>query len=246
MLKHGLGVAGRLCSFRAARERCPERRVTAGEQRDWCGPHRRRATVAAVCARTQPCPGDTPRSTVIVQPGGLIGSKPRRQDLGLPGGGRRLEAFELPDHFLDCVRPFHARVGTGVLPGQQEAQEIAGRHRLDLGAQALDRVVMNARQQPPLAPFVDDNTGRESSAQCEAFALERRERARDLSRRQTKRYRERLLRDWTQTFEPAAHDFDQRFVARPLSLRRAVRRRDYRLEPRGRPDRAGTGAGARP
>ncbi len=67
------GSAG--ARFRAARERCPERRVTAGEQRDRRCPHRRRATVAAVRARTQPRPGDASRSAVIVQPGRLIGSQ---------------------------------------------------------------------------------------------------------------------------------------------------------------------------
>ena len=50
--------------------------------------------------------------------------------------------------------PLHLRVGRDALPVEQEAQEVARRHGLDLGAQPLDRVTVDAREQPALAPFV--------------------------------------------------------------------------------------------
>ena len=40
-----------------------------------------------------------------------------------------------------------------MLPVQQEAHEFRRRHRLDLRAQPVQRVAMNARKQSPVAPF---------------------------------------------------------------------------------------------
>ena len=102
----------------------------------------------------QPRPGDAPGEAVIVEPGRLVVGEARGQDLGLPGAGRRLEAFELPDHRVERVGPLHARIRRDALPGEQEAQEVARGDRLDLGAQALDRVAVDAREQPALAPFL--------------------------------------------------------------------------------------------
>ena len=50
------------------------------------------------------------------------------------------------------------RVGD-LLPGEQEAQKIARGDRLDLRAQALDRVVVDAGEQPPVAPFLGVGAG---------------------------------------------------------------------------------------
>ena len=74
------------------------------------------------------------------------------------------------------------RLGGDPLPAEQEAQEVARRHRLDLGAQALERVAVDAREQPALAPFLDRRAGREAAAHREAFGLERRQRGRDVAR----------------------------------------------------------------
>ena len=52
------------------------------------------------------------------------------------------------------LRTLHPRVGRDALPVEQEAQEVARRDRLDLRAQALDRVAVDAREQPALAPFL--------------------------------------------------------------------------------------------
>ena len=71
----------------------------------------------------------------------------------LPRAGRRLEAFQQRDRGGNRVRPFQARLLRHALPGEQEAQEVARGDRFDLGAQAADRVVMDAGEQPPIAPF---------------------------------------------------------------------------------------------
>ena len=60
--------------------------------------------------------------------------------------GRRLEPFELPQDRGERVRPFHAGVVGCALPREQKAQEVARRDRLDLGAQPLQRIAVNARQ----------------------------------------------------------------------------------------------------
>ena len=120
----------------------------------WCAP----APAGALCrwhcrCAVEPRPGNTSGEAVVIEPRRLVTGKPRRQDLGFPGAGRRFEAFELPDDCIEGVRSFHARVRRHPLPGEQEAQEVARRDRLDLRAQPLDGVAMNARQQPALAPF---------------------------------------------------------------------------------------------
>ena len=213
--------------------------MAAREQRDRGRAHRRDRALAAVraaVARAEPRPGDPAGEALVVEPARLVFGKARRQDLGLPGAGRRLEALELGDHDLERVRPLHARVGRDVLPAEQEAEKIARRDRLDLGPQALDRVAVDAGEQPALAPFVGLRLGREPAAQREALDLERRECGRDRARLEPERRRERLDRERPLALEPAAHDLDQRLVRRPVA-RQAIRRGDRGIEPGFRPER---------
>ena len=149
------------------------------------GAARRSLPLRPPVARPEPRPGDASGEAEIVEPGRLVAGEARRQDLALPGAGRRLEALELADDDFDRVRPRHARIGGDPLPVEQEAQEVARGDRLDLGAQALDRVVVDAGEQPALAPFVRvRRVRREPPAQGEAFGFERRERRRDVLARQ--------------------------------------------------------------
>src|SRR5262249_56541174 len=105
-------------------------------------------------ARRQRHPRHLPRQAAVVEPRRLVAGEPRRQDLALPSPGRRLESLELGDYGIDGIRPLHARVGRDALPGQQEAQDVARRDRLDLRPQPLDRVAVNAGEQSALAPFL--------------------------------------------------------------------------------------------
>ncbi|MGH8733353.1 MAG: hypothetical protein ACREVB_06695, partial [Burkholderiales bacterium] len=109
--------------------------------------------VGARIARTQPRPRDPSGEASLVEPARLVSGKPRRQDLGLPGAGRRLESFELRDDGFQRLRSLHPRIVRHPLPGKEETQEVARRERLDLGAQALDRLVVIAGEQPALAPL---------------------------------------------------------------------------------------------
>src|SRR2546426_10917069 len=52
-----------------------------------------------------------------------------------------------------------------MLPMQQEAHEVGRGDRLDLGAQAVQRVAMNAREQPAIAPFELARSGGKAAAQ---------------------------------------------------------------------------------
>jgi hypothetical protein len=68
-----------------------------------------------------------------------------------------------------------------MLPGEQEAQEVARGHRFDLGPEPLDRIMVNARQETALAPFVLGRPGRETAAHGKTFGFEACERDCDLA-----------------------------------------------------------------
>ena len=154
--------------------RPPQRGMAARQQRDRGRAHRRRPPRRG--ARAQPQPGGMARQAARVEPRRTIVLQPRRQDVAFPGGGRRAEAFELADDGVERSRALDLGVGRDPLPAEQEAQEVAGRHGFDLRPQPLDRVAVDARQQPALAPFVDRRVRREAAAQGKAFGLERRQR----------------------------------------------------------------------
>src|SRR3954462_5055054 len=60
-----------------------------------------------------------------------------------------------------------------MLPVQQEAQEIGRADRLDLRPQAIQRVAMDAGEQPPVAPLELGNPGSEAAAQDATLRLQR-------------------------------------------------------------------------
>ena len=124
-------------------------------------------------------------------------------------------AFQRGQDDGERVRPLCARLRADALPVEQEAQEIARRDRIDLRAEAADRVTMDARQQPAIAPLLIVGARDETSAQDRAFGFERDQRARRRPRLEPERRRQRALRDRPQAFEPAAQNFDQGLLFRP-------------------------------
>src|SRR6516225_1893177 len=66
-----------------------------------------------------------------------------------------------------------------MLPGKQEAQEIACCDWLNFRAQSPNGGVMNARQQPAIAPLLIVDAGIKPSSQDRAFALQRGQRSSD-------------------------------------------------------------------
>src|SRR5450759_1232675 len=197
----------------ASNDQCNRRR--AG--RCW-----RRMALAAI--RTfigwpQPRPSDAPGQALIVEPSRFVVLNAGRQNLGFPSSRWRLETLELLDNCLERLGSFHARVRRHLLPGEQKAEEIARRDRLDLGAQPLDRIVVNSCEQAAVAPFFFCNCRRrEAAAQGKAFRFERSERGQDLARLETEWNRKRGNRDRPLTFEPAAHDLDQGCLRAPFLL----------------------------
>ena len=97
--------------------------------------------------------------------------------------------------------------------------------------------MMDARQQPPVAPLLVVDAGEEASLENGAVAFERGERSRYRVRLKPERRGERRRRDRPQAFEPAAQDLDQRVVPGRRRFGLVVRGRDPRLEPAFRPDR---------
>ena len=213
--------------------------IAPREQCDRRAAHRCGAALAVraiTIARRQPPPSDAAGEAAVVEPLGLVAGKPRGQDFALPGRGGRGEALELLHQRLDRLGAFHAGVIRHALPREQETQEVARGDRLDLGAQALEGIAMNAREQAALAPLIRID-GQEPAAEREAFHFERRERRRDLARGQSKQIGERGLRDRPLAFQSSAHQLDQRLFARPDFLGMAGRRGDGGIEPRVGPER---------
>src|SRR5579863_967788 len=91
---------------------------------------------------------------MLVQPLRLIGRDARRDDLRFPGARRRFVAFEQTEYRRQRIGSLHSRLRQYSLPFAEKPHEIPGLHRFDLGAQALDRVAMNAREQPAFAPLL--------------------------------------------------------------------------------------------
>ena len=110
-----------------------------------------------------------------------------------------------------------------MLPGEQEAEKVPRGDRLDLRPQPPDRIMMDARQEAPIAPLLIVEAGKETSLENCAVALERRERSRDSAGLKSERRGKRRWRDRSETLEPAAQDLDQR-VYPPTMFRRPVRR----------------------
>ncbi len=95
--------------------------------------------------------------------------------------------------------------------------------------------MVDARQQPAVAPLLVVDAGQEAAAQDRAFAFERRQRPGRRARLKSERRRQRRRRDRPEPLEPAAQDLDQRIVARQRLSGLIGGRRDLRFEPRLRP-----------
>src|SRR5438094_904273 len=96
-----------------------------------------------------------------------------------------LEAVEQVEHCREPLGSLGARPFRRPLPAQQKPQEVGGGDRLDLFAQPVEGVTMDARQQATLAPLQLLTARREAAAQHKPLVLQRAESEIDVGRFQT-------------------------------------------------------------
>ena len=144
------------------------RGVLAQKQRDRRSPQRRLAP------RRKPSPGHTAAHAEPVELLRAVVRDACGQHVVLPRGGRELETLELLDHRGEPFGALHLVLARDVLPVQEEAQEVGRAHRLDLGAQAVQRVAVDSREQAPVAPLEFGRSRREASAQDRPWLQEAR------------------------------------------------------------------------
>ena len=152
----------------------PQPRVLAQHQGD------RRAAqrgLARPVRRRQAPPGHAAREAQPVDEVGLVVRDARGEHFVLPGAGGNFAAVELLDHRGEPFGTLQPLLARDVLPVQEEAHEIGGADRLDLGAQPVKRVAVDARQEPAVAPFELGRAGGEPAAQQFAFVFQREQRA---------------------------------------------------------------------
>ena len=121
------------------------------------------ARLGGRAARREPRPRDLAGEAQLVQPRGRVVLDAARRATRLPGGRRRLEALEL-DRLTHAARPSSLRpfgferrpaaAATEVLPAQQEAHVVLRRDRVDLAAQPVEGVAVDAREQPAVAALL--------------------------------------------------------------------------------------------
>ena len=73
--------------------------------------------------------------------------------MALPGDGGDVEALELGDGFEEAALAFELGAGRDVLPAEEEAHEVLRGDRLDLLAQAVEGVAVDAGEEAAVAEF---------------------------------------------------------------------------------------------
>ena len=121
-----------------------------------------------------------------------------------------------------------------MLPDEQKAHVVGGRDRLDLRAQPAQRVAVNAREQPSIAPL--QNAGRfvrcclEAAPQDTSLGFECEQRGLDVRFRNCERPGEGLRGRGTEDGEATAQELNQRLLTRPYPIRPRCRRANRRID----------------
>ena len=163
--------------------RCSARvrsRLGAAQRRQASACSRRNSAIGACGGRAaasarggQPRPADFAGEAEHVEHRRLVAVDARGQHVRAP---TRSAASSKPSSCgrLRAGRRCRSGVSTDrdVLPGEEEAHEVGGADRLDLGAQPVQRVAMDSREQPPVAPFERrSHAPVNCAAQDDAFAI---------------------------------------------------------------------------
>jgi hypothetical protein len=189
--------------------------MLAEEERDGRRRHqaRRRALLAGHGGETRPpC---FSRQADHVEHRRLVSIEPRGKHRPLPRAGRELVAVEDRHDLPQAVESRQPGRRLDVLPAEKEAHEIGRTDRLDVRAQPVQRVAMNAGEQRPVAPFEPGLPGRETSAQYHSVRLEQEQRRLDVRDRQAKGSSHRGGGDRPRQRQAASEDFRYRVAARP-------------------------------
>src|SRR6185503_16903297 len=190
--------------------------MTPAEQGDGGAADRSRGRAGFGSAAREPRPDETAGETLLIEPRRVVLVDSRRQDLCFPCSCRCLEALELCEDGGDSIWPLHPCPRRCTLPLEQETQEIARFHRLDLRPQALHGVAMDARQQPALAPFpLCRRLGGEPAMNRRSFRLQRNECRCHSSWRHANRRRQRCCRYRAQALQTPPRNFDESIVRAP-------------------------------
>src|SRR5204862_7141201 len=110
---------------------------------------------------------------------------------------------------------FAARSRREALPLEQEPQKIGSRDGFDFLPKPVERIAMDTREQPALAPFGDRDAAGEPAAQRKSFVLERRESEIDVDDRQAQRVREITRSGGSDDLAPAAPQLTDRVCSAP-------------------------------
>ncbi len=111
--------------------------------------------MAAVARRGVRRPHATsPVEAQLVEPLGAVARDARGEDVLLPGRRADLEPRSIAIASRNPARPPARRARTEVMTLEQIAQAVLRAHRLDLGAQPIHRVPVDAREEAPIAELV--------------------------------------------------------------------------------------------
>src|SRR5437870_13492406 len=107
-----------------------------------------------------------------IEPGATVGGDAGGQDVALPGDGGDVEALELRNGFGEPLLALELGAGGDVLQSQEEAHEVLRGDGLDLLAEPVEGVAVDAGEKATVAEFFGVSLGAEAAAHDRAFAFE--------------------------------------------------------------------------
>ena len=159
-VEHRLALSVSCLPDRRPRERLPGVGVLAEEERDRRPGSQLRGFGELGRSRRQARPADFAGQAEHVEHRRVVAVEAGRKHRALPGRSGKLEAVELRERPRAGRRGRSADRRIDVLPAEEEAHEVRRADRLDLGAEPVQRVAMDAREQRPIAPFERPMAGR--------------------------------------------------------------------------------------
>src|SRR2546430_2249871 len=196
-------------------ERPPGRSPLPPEERDRGRANRSGLMAVRGTGGRHATPRDLTRETQPVEPQRIILLEPGGQHVRFPRPGGDCAPVREVEHRGRPLRPLGPRPVGHPLPAEQEAKKVRRRDRLDLPAQPVERVTVDAREQSAFAPLELRHARREATAQHEPFPLERREPEVYVAHLQAERRGECRGGGTTPGLEPPPHQLAGPVLPRP-------------------------------